>query len=98
MLQYVHALCRLQVHHLASFGGRNVADGVRYILKRLATNKVWSQFTLQGRSGKRAFGTTPLMNVITSKCTILLTLCVKFYLKLGYSSLVYKIANSVQVN
>jgi len=57
----------VQIHYLASFGIRSVADGVRYISKRLATNKMWSQISLHGQSGKRVLGATLLMDVIASK-------------------------------
>jgi len=60
----------VQIHYLASFGIRSVADGVRYISKRLATNKVWSQFSLHGQSRKRVFGATLLMDIIASEWAI----------------------------
>jgi len=56
--------------------------GVRYILKRLATNKVWSQFSLHGQSGKRLFGATLLMDVITSEWAMLFIAYIQCFLKI----------------
>jgi len=43
------------VNLLSITGGRKLTDTVRKIMRKLATNKVWSMMSFKGRKGKRPF-------------------------------------------
>ena len=42
----------LQTQYLCNVGGRNVPDMVRRIMRRIASNAVWSKYSLKGKAHK----------------------------------------------
>ncbi|XP_061881762.1 uncharacterized protein LOC133632934 [Entelurus aequoreus] len=56
------------VKALAALGGQNLADTVRTMLRKIATNKVLEQLGLRGKSGKVAFEDLPLYRIINKAC------------------------------
>ncbi|XP_061887952.1 uncharacterized protein LOC133638924 isoform X3 [Entelurus aequoreus] len=51
-----------------ALGGQNLADTVRTMLRKIATNKVLEQLGLRGKSGKVAFEDLPLYRIINKAC------------------------------
>ncbi|XP_061926711.1 uncharacterized protein LOC133665436 isoform X1 [Entelurus aequoreus] len=56
------------VKALTALGGQNLADTVRTMLRKIATNKVLEQLGLRGKSGKVAFEDLPLYRIINKAC------------------------------
>nr|XP_061825673.1 uncharacterized protein LOC133612349 [Nerophis lumbriciformis] len=56
------------VKALTALGGQNLADTVRTMLRKIATNKVLEQLGLRGKTGKVAFEDLPFYRIIISKC------------------------------
>ncbi|XP_061896590.1 uncharacterized protein LOC133645743 isoform X1 [Entelurus aequoreus] len=56
------------VKALTALGGQNLADTVRTMLRKIATNKVLEQLGLRGKSGKVAFENLPLYRIINKAC------------------------------
>ncbi|XP_061896748.1 uncharacterized protein LOC133645835 isoform X3 [Entelurus aequoreus] len=54
------------VKALTALGGQNLADTVRTMLRKIATNKVLEQLGLRGKTGKVAFEDLPLYRIINS--------------------------------
>ncbi|XP_061883501.1 uncharacterized protein LOC133634868 isoform X2 [Entelurus aequoreus] len=54
------------VEALTALGGQNLADTVRTMLRKIATNKVLEQLGLRGKTGKVAFEDLPLYRIINS--------------------------------
>ncbi|XP_061892931.1 uncharacterized protein LOC133642526 isoform X2 [Entelurus aequoreus] len=51
-----------------ALGGQNLADTVRTMLRKIATNNVLEQLGLRGKSGKVAFEDLPLYRIINKAC------------------------------
>ncbi|XP_061922837.1 uncharacterized protein LOC133662728 [Entelurus aequoreus] len=57
------------VKALTALGGQNLADTVRTMLRKTATNEVLEQLGLRGKSGKVAFEDLPLYRIINKVFT-----------------------------
>ena len=55
----------LQIQYLGSIGGRDLADTVRRVLSAVATDAVWSSYSVHGKKGKKPLKSMALFNVIT---------------------------------
>ncbi|XP_061899550.1 uncharacterized protein LOC133647849 isoform X2 [Entelurus aequoreus] len=56
------------VKALTALGEQNLADTVRTMLRKIATNKILEQLGLRGKSGKVAFEDLPLYRIINKAC------------------------------
>nr|XP_061785842.1 uncharacterized protein LOC133576553 isoform X1 [Nerophis lumbriciformis] len=56
------------VKALTALGGQNLADTVRTMLRKIATNKVLEQLGLRGKTGKVAFEDLPFYRIIIKAC------------------------------
>lgn len=65
MLNYV--LFWLQVHYLSLLGSKTPGDAVRRVLRTIATNNVWAQYSMKGRKGKKRFEDLEICSVIIRK-------------------------------
>ncbi|KAI2647367.1 Flavonol 4'-sulfotransferase [Labeo rohita] len=52
---------------LSLVGGSSIGDAVRRILRKVATNEAWSNYSLKGRKGKLPFMGTSLHHIVLSK-------------------------------
>lgn len=57
----------LKVNLLSITGGRKLTDTVRKIMRKLATNKVWSMVSFRGRKGKLPFAELRTCRIIFSE-------------------------------
>ncbi|XP_042599857.1 uncharacterized protein LOC122140409 [Cyprinus carpio] len=54
------------IQFLSLMGGSNIGDAVRRILRKIATNEAWSNYSLKGRKGKLTFIGTALHHIVLS--------------------------------
>lgn len=59
-----------QISHLGLVGGSNPGDAVRRVMRALATNRVWSSYSLRGKRGKLSLIGTTLCKIIKRECII----------------------------
>lgn len=52
---------------LTSTGGSKLQETVRRMMRKIATNGVWSSYSLRGRKGKVSLGEMTLCHTIISK-------------------------------
>ncbi|KAL1279587.1 hypothetical protein QQF64_026260 [Cirrhinus molitorella] len=56
------------IQYLSLLGGSSIGDAVRRILRKVATNEAWSNYSLKGRKGKLPFMGTSLHYIVLSAC------------------------------
>ncbi|XP_056595806.1 uncharacterized protein LOC130414116 isoform X1 [Triplophysa dalaica] len=59
---------RKMIQFLSMVGGSSIGDVVRRILRKIASNEVWSNYSLKGRKGKLPFMGTSLHHIVLSAC------------------------------
>ncbi|XP_046896215.1 uncharacterized protein LOC124480701 isoform X1 [Hypomesus transpacificus] len=59
---------KIMTKFLKLMGGSSIGDAVRRILRKVATNETWSNYSLKGRKGKLPFMGTTLYKIVLRAC------------------------------
>lgn len=62
------AIFILKVTFLIAVGGEDLGATVRLMLKKIGTNKLWSNYSFKGKKKKQSFQNLAVCGAIVSKC------------------------------
>lgn len=64
-------ICYFQVICLTTLAAEDLPKSVRRMMGRIATNRIWSLYSLKGRLGKDSFSDLPMFTTLMSRYNLL---------------------------